>query len=143
MNEKTHRTREQIRAAKAHDLILKVKAESKDAKEIGRQCLRLPALIHQCGLCQAVAFLESKKFQSVVGHLAEVVQAPDHDSKKTVDGQTFAKLIRETGMVQYQWLTREALKSAQWLKRYSEAILNLKPGDTSDAAEQGNGGVRP
>jgi CRISPR-associated protein Cmr5 len=135
MPDKSPRTREQVRAATAHDLISRVKAGN-GAKEFGRQCLRLPALIHQCGLCQALAFLEAKKFGNVVDGLARVVSAPEHDS---LDGVTLSKQAREAGMVEYQWLSREALKSAQWLKRYAEAILNLKPGDTGEDSTAGGG----
>jgi CRISPR/Cas system CMR-associated protein Cmr5 small subunit len=50
-----------------------------------------------------------------------------------------ARKAREESMVEYQWLTREALKSSQWLKRYSEAILKVKPTDelkTAGGTEQ-------
>ena|SRR5947209_4029427 len=136
MIEKSPRTREQVRAATAHELISKVKTET-GAKEFGRQCLRLPALIHQCGLCQALAFLETKKTGnvSVVESLAQVVSAPEHD----LDGAKLAQKAREVGMVEYQWLSREALKSAQWLKRYAEAVLKVKPGDTGEDSTAGGG----
>ncbi len=133
-------TREQVRAARAHELITKIKAGTEaHAKEFGRQCLRLPALIHQCGLCQALAFLEAKKFGPVVHSLALVLSAPEQDLNKQLDGSALAKQAREAGMVEYQWLSREALKSAQWLKRYTEAILNLKPGDADEDTNTGGG----
>jgi CRISPR-associated protein Cmr5 len=138
MPDKSPRTREQVRAATAHDLISRVKAEN-GAKDFGRQCLRLPSLIHQCGLCQALAFLEAKRFGNVVDGLARVVSAPEHDSNKKLDGVTLSKQAREAGMVEYQWLSREALRSAQWLKRYAEAILNIKPGDTGEDISGGGG----
>lgn len=128
MPDSNPRTREQVRAAKAHDLVSGVKATA-GAREFGRQCLRLPALIHQCGLCQALAFLEAKKRSDVIDSLAQVVAAPE----RGLDGAAFARKSREAGMTEYQWLTREALRSAQWLKRYCEAILNLKLGDTEEA----------
>jgi CRISPR-associated protein Cmr5 len=140
MPETSPRTREQVRAAAAHALISEIKGGSeKSAKEFGRQCLRLPSLIHQCGLCQALAFLEAKKFGPVVHGLARVVSAPEDDAKKRLDGPALAKQAREAGMIEYQWLSREALKSAQWLKRYTEAILNLKPGDADEASNTGGG----
>jgi CRISPR-associated protein Cmr5 len=136
MTDKSPRTREQVRAATAHEVISKVK-EQAGAQEFGRQCLRLPALIHQCGLCQALAFLETKKSGSVsiVESLAQVLSAPQHD----LDGAKLASQAREVGMVEYQWLSREALKSAQWLKRYAEAILKVKPGDTAEDDNSGGG----
>jgi len=119
-------TREQARAARAHELISRLKTESEpSAKSFGRQCLRMPALIHQCGLCQTLAFF-SKDFKSVVDGLAEVMSAPD---LKKLSGADLARQAREASMVEYQWLTREALKSSQWLKRYAEAILKVKPTD--------------
>lgn len=120
------RTREQVRAARAHELISRLKTESEaNAKSFGRQCLRMPALIHQCGLCQTLAFF-SKDFMKVVDGLAEVISAPD---LKRLSGTELARLAREASMVEYQWLTREALRSSQWLKRYAEAILKVKPTD--------------
>ena len=126
MLDNSPRTREQVRAAAAHDLIREIKSGEKD---FGRQCLRLPALIHQCGLCQALAFLESKKSNDLLDGLARVVSAPEQDPKKKLNGQGLAKQARDAGMIEYQWLSREALKSAQWLKRYAEAILKVEPGD--------------
>jgi CRISPR-associated protein Cmr5 len=126
MPDNSPRTREQVRAAVAHDFIRGMKSGE---KEVARQFLRLPALIHQCGLCQALAFMEAKKFEHVLAGLALVVSAPEEEPEKRLDGAGLAKRARDAGMIEYQWLSREALRSAQWLKRYSEAILDLKPGD--------------
>jgi CRISPR-associated protein Cmr5 len=142
MPESSPRTREQLRAAKAHEIISNIKSKSKpenEVKSFGRQCLRLPALIHQCGLCQAIAFLEAKakgkdnEFKKVVESLAHVIGAPMPESQR-LNGNDFAKQVREASMVEYQWLTREALKASQWLKRYSEAILGAKATDEDRSA---------
>jgi|SRR5579862_6960134 len=128
MPETSRRTREQVRAACAHELISQIKVGPEAAaKTFGRQCLRLPALIHQCGLCQTLAFL-AKDFGHVVDGLAQVISAAE---SKKLTGADFAKHAREASMLEYQWLTREALKSSQWLKRYAEAILKVKQTDES------------
>jgi CRISPR-associated protein Cmr5 len=140
MPEISPRTREQIRAAKAHEIVSVIQSKpEKEAKSFGRQCLRLPALIHQCGLCQAIAFLESKakdkdnEFKKVAESLAQVIGAPMPASQR-MNSSSFAKQVREAGMIEYQWLTREALKASQWLKRYSEAILGAKAIDADGNA---------
>ena len=128
----THRdkpTREQQRAAAAYKRV-----KTRD-KKYGRQCLRLPALIHQCGLCQALAFLEAKELHEVLDDLAWVIWASD-DEENRPKGPALADKARGTGMAEYQWLSREALKSAQWLKRYSEAVLKVKPGEDTAGESQ-------
>jgi CRISPR-associated protein Cmr5 len=78
---------------------------------------RFPALIHNCGLAQAVAFAQAKN-QDYIADLAFVL------------GYGSAELgciSREALLVRYQMLSRNALSSATWLQRYAEALL--KGGD--------------
>lgn len=113
-------TRDQRRAQSAFQRIKDVE-RSAWPKEYGRQCLRLPALIHQCGLCQALAFLQAKgaKRDECRQLLADIVG---------VAGLGSAEHVRDAELTQYQILTREALACAQWFKRYAEAILRVEAG---------------
>ena len=41
---------------------------------------------------------------------------------------------RTAKLLEYQQLTREALKCAQWFKRYAEAVLKVQAGGDEGAA---------
>jgi len=115
-------TRDQRFAQAAFNRIKAAEREGRDwAENYGRQCLHLPALIHQCGLCQALTFLEAKAPKKPwFGQLKEDVIA--------VAGLESTAHVREVDVSGYQLLTREALACAQWFKRYAEAILKVEAG---------------
>jgi CRISPR-associated protein Cmr5 len=127
-------TREQQRAQLAFARVSAVESEDW-AKDYGRQCLHLPALIHQCGLCQALAFVDSKGadgqkkpyYHRLLEDLATVM-------KFGGGRQALTTAARGTGLAEYQRLSREALKSAQWLKRYAEAVLKAQAGGDEGGA---------
>lgn len=120
-------TREQERAQAAFRKVSDVSSEDWK-KHYGRQCLHLPALIHQCGLCQALTFLESKGadddkkpwFHRLLDDLAHMMDIRGR--------QALTETVRNAPLSEYQRLTLEALKCAQWFKRYAEAILKVEPG---------------
>lgn len=128
-------SRDQKRAQAAYRAVSDAKSQAW-RKDYGRQCLRLPALIHQCGLCQAIAFFQAKGgevgdkkgkeyFHQVLQDLA-VVSGLERSAEK------FAERARSEDMKTYQWMTGEAMASAQWLKRYAEAVLKVEPGGEDD-----------
>lgn len=130
---KREMTRDQERAHAAYQAVSRANTR-KDKDHYGRQCLRLPALIHQCGLCQTIAFFQAKggetgekkeHFRNVLEDLAAV-------SRLGEDATELAQKAREEDMKTYQWMTREALASAQWLKRYAEAVLKVESGGGED-----------
>lgn len=132
-----HVTRNQQRAQAAYDRIKG--AEDRKEKwrdDYGRQCMRLPSLIQQCGLCQTVAFFEAKgaskdakeksaakiAFEAVLNDLSDIMgQGPN--------GKKLGEKIRSAPVIEYQFLTREALACAEWMQRYSEAILKISRTD--------------
>ena len=120
----TRPTREQERAQAAYSKVSGVAASDTGWKQdYGRQCRHLPALIHQSGLCQTLTFLAAKGaadkkkgyFQQVLDDLACV-------TKIEKDGKALTAAVRTADMQKYQWMSREALACAQWLKRYTEAL---------------------
>ena len=127
-------TREQERAQAAFAAVA-AKEATAWAKDYGRQCMHLPALIHQCGLCQALTFLDAKGadehkkpyYHPLLADLAAVMKLDGGRSALTEAART-AKLL------EYQQLTREALKCAQWFKRYAEAVLKVQAGGDEGAA---------
>jgi len=81
---------------------------------------KFPALIHVCGLAQAVAFgVAKKEHHEYLDDLAAVLQSLgyDLDSRYSLDNCS-----RSAGLDQYLRLSRDAISAAGWLKRYVEAF---------------------
>lgn len=107
-------TREQERSQKAYT---KVSAQQKADKEAEykRFSKSFPALIHTCGLAQAVAYGQAKAPGSYMNDLAAVVGV--------ADGEELARKARTDPLPLYQKSSRDTLAAATWLKRYAEALL--------------------
>ncbi len=91
----------------------------KPDKEFVSTVKKFPALIHTCGLAQAVAFALAKKDVEYIGYLAAVLQAAGHAN--ITDHQALDKQARVSQLSHYLRLSRDALSAASWLKRYVEA----------------------
>lgn len=128
MSENTPITRQQERAQKAYKCISpriketedQGKMSVKDNEEYSQLAKKFPALVHNCGLAQALAFVQAKEKDANVGkaylsHLSEVMELEKNED--------LGKLSRTAKLMEYQHLTREAIEAATWLKRYSEALL--------------------
>lgn len=79
-----------------------------------------PALIHTCGLAEAVAFAQAKKKKEYLKDLTEVLKASGHHeitAEQPLDHHT-----RHQELSAYLRLSRAALKAAEWLKRYVEVL---------------------
>lgn len=120
-------TRDQERAQTAYarvDDVRKRAIGGRYAAEYKTQCLHLPALIHQCGLCQALAFLEAKSAGSDgKKHFRQLLEDVASISGLAQSGGELADKARTAGVQEYQRMTNEAMACAQWLKRYAEALL--------------------
>jgi CRISPR-associated protein Cmr5 len=81
---------------------------------------KFPALVHTCGLAQAVAFALAKGERGYLDDLAVVLRAGGHTDID--DGNTLDKQSRELPFSGYLRLSRDALAAASWLKRYAEAL---------------------
>lgn len=79
-----------------------------------------PALVHQCGLAQAVAFAQAK------GHGPQYL----YDLAKAVgtSAEELTRRSREADVVDYTQLTRQTKMAAEWLKRYAEVLLEKDRG---------------
>ena len=76
--------------------------------------LSFPALIHSCGLVQAVAFAEAKKKNNFLEDLQAVFKEIDN----AVD---LATRSREANIMEYMRISRRAISAASWIKRYCQA----------------------
>lgn len=130
MSENAPITRQQERAQKAYKCISSRTRdvngqEIKNDKDNEKYCQlakKFPALVHNCGLAQALAFVQAKEKDGNLGkayisHLSDVMGL-----KKDQD---LGDLSRSEELREYQRLTLEAIESATWLKRYSEALLEM------------------
>lgn len=93
-------------------------AAGKDYAEAYKQdCRKLPALIHHCGLCQALAFYEAKS----AGAESKKQILQDLAAVSKLAG--LVTLARTADVQEYQRMTSEAMACAEWLKRYAEALV--------------------
>lgn len=96
------------------------KLSEKEFKDFSGFARKFPALIHTCGLAQAVAFALAKKETDYIGDLAAVLEASEHS--EIVDGPSLDKHARTQTLSGYLRLSRDAINAASWLKRYVEAV---------------------
>ncbi len=110
-------TRSQKLARAAYERV----AQKKLTKEYVSFAKRFPALIHTCGLAQAVAFASAKDPCQYGDDLSAVLKACGHD---TIDGfSDLDEKARSAELTHYIRLSRDALNAASWIKRYVEAAV--------------------
>jgi len=112
-------TKQQDRAQKAYKCLL---PERKISDEYRQFAKRFPALVHSCGLAQAVAFAQSKDRDVYLDDLASVMGI---SKGKISGGQMLAEISRTVDLVEYQQKTEEAIDCATWIKRYAEATEEM------------------
>ena len=89
-------------------------------KEYTTFAKKFPALIHTCGLAQAVAFVEAKGHSDYLTDLEAVIQNARH--AEIANEWSLAELSRTNDLGPYMRLSRDAINAASWLKRYVEAL---------------------
>lgn len=114
-------TRSQKLAQKAYAQI----AGQKLSKEFVSFAKKFPALIHTCGLAQAVAFAMTKERDDYLTDLAEVLKFSGHEDIENL--HALAQQTREQPVSGYLRLSRDAIDAANWLKRYVEALEEETP----------------
>ena len=115
----TRTTKQQDRAQKAYKCLLLEKKVSDEYRQFAK---RFPALLHSCGLAQAVAFAQSKDKNVYLDDLASVMGI---SKDKVPGGQMLAEISRTVDLVEYQQKTEEAIDCATWIKRYAEATEEM------------------
>ena len=112
------RTYDQKMAEKAFQRV----SSSENDEKYRSFALAFPALIHTCGLAQAVSFAEAKDRSDYLGDLNDIL-------KVLVEGAAvnLSRESREAGVVDYMRLTRRAVDATSWIKRYVQAFA--KEGD--------------
>jgi CRISPR-associated protein Cmr5 len=81
---------------------------------------KFPALIHTCGLAQAVSFASAKsEYRNYLNDLALVLAKADYPFPSRSELENAA---RTNPVGAYLRLSRDAIEAASWLKRYVEAV---------------------
>jgi CRISPR-associated protein Cmr5 len=93
--------------------------QRKPEKDFVSSVKKFPALIHTCGLAQAVAFALAKKDRELIDSLAVVLRESGHPD--VADARMLDHLARTSDLNAYLRLSRDAIDAASWLKRYVEA----------------------
>lgn len=111
------------------------------SREFGSFAKSFPALIHTTGLCQAVAFAQSRDHGKELLSDVVAVMATAESTIGNVDA--FSQRVRQDSTVHYMRLSRLALDAATWVKRYVEALEPKGPvAATAALAEEGTGASR-
>lgn len=115
------KTRSQKFAVAAYDRIAfqSQNGQQKVKAEYVTFAKKFPALVHTCGLTQAVVFAIARDHELYVDDLASVLHEVGHaeiTSARSVD-----EAVRKSEVSVYMRLSRDAIEAASWLKRYVEA----------------------
>lgn len=98
--------------------------KSKSRKEYGAMAHKLPILVRQAGLIQAIVFVETrgkKAHKQLLDDLAGTLGK--------ASGKTLREECQKAELADYMWLTRKTLAVLEWYKRFAESVLNIKPGE--------------
>jgi len=98
----------------------------KTKKEYGAMALKLPLLVRQAGLVQALTFVEARGKNS---------QKRILDDLATVLGLSKDELLtqaREAHLCDYMYLTCRVLWALEWFKRFAQAILKVELTDETE-----------
>ena len=93
---------------------------SKEQKEYRTFAKKFPALIHTCGLAQAIAFAQAKGHDDYLSDLAAVISRAGHP--EITSAESLGQHSRTDPLNLYMQLSRDAIHAAGWLKRYVEAL---------------------
>ena len=80
--------------------------------------LSFPALIHDCGLVQSLAFAQAKNRKDYLNDLAAVFSA----TGLKIGADELLESSRTADIAEYMRLSELALDAASWLKRYTVAL---------------------
>lgn len=126
-------TRNQELMAQAIKNVKNVLAQPEGARKIyGGLCHKFPVLVRTCGLCQAVAFIESKRkdgergiaHQKLTEHVSSVLSANDFTVNADPSESIACLSVRD-----YTRATRILLSAWIYYKRFAESILGVEAAD--------------
>lgn len=113
------RTKDQRFSESCWTKVSYAKMENQLSDEYVSRARSFPALIHHAGLCQALAFLESKGPDLYKQHLQQVAV----ENEIIDEGETLIEKSQTAAMPAYLVLTRRVMDVAQWLSRSVNALV--------------------
>ena len=117
------RTQEQKYATLIYSQVYEIWANDRTyQKQYGSLAHKLPILVRQAGLAQALAFAATRKpeaQQKLLEHLAAVVI---HD-----DFHQLLEQSRTRPLLQYMRLSEEVMMALTWYRRYAQSVLDVDP----------------
>lgn len=117
-------TSEQRRSQRAYTKVsAHISAPADEQKKYKSFATTFPALIHQCGLAQAIAYAQNKAPPEYQEDLADTMD---------LSVTELASHARTAPLPTYQRYTRTTLSAASWLKRYAEALLKEEKENTDE-----------
>lgn len=111
-------TRDQLRASKVHGYVKAVQPEQLD--DYARFAHKLPVLIRQAGLAQALAFVEARGKEAGRAILQDL-EATVRAMKVLPDNQGLLNASRSLPLARYAQLSEEAMASLVWFKRFVQS----------------------
>ncbi|RME12108.1 MAG: type III-B CRISPR module-associated protein Cmr5 [Ardenticatenia bacterium] len=116
------RTLEQEMAATIYEQVSRLQTDEERAKEYGGMAHKLPVLIRQAGLVQALAYVAARGKPGAKQLLEDLAAALGQGS---ADDLLCAS--REANLLEYMRLTREATIALTWYKRFAQSVLGVEP----------------
>lgn len=102
-------------------------------KKYGIWCHNLPAMIAQCGLAQAVAFMDSKRADAKPGFgelLADLQAVPG--LPPVAQNQSFVQAVASWSTADYLFATDRIQRALVYFKRFAISVLGVKAEDAQD-----------
>lgn len=123
-------TLDQLRSSRAYEQIARLPEAVSRRKAYGRMAHKLPVLIRQTGLAQALVFAEAKGGDGgslLLAHLAEHLG----DLGIVPEGTRPALMacVRSAELSEYIAITREVQAALLWYKRYAQSVLDVEQGE--------------
>lgn len=103
-------TKEQLMAQAAFLSVSERQKDKNSFDEYKSFALSFPALIHSCGLVQAIAFARAKNKNDFINDLEKVFMAVDKSGN-------LQSRSREADIIEYTRISRNAISAASWIKR--------------------------
>lgn len=119
-------TLEQKMAKEIYDQIKQRKEDSTQANEYGAMAHRLPVLIRQAGLVQALAYVAARGKPGAKQLLTDLAQVLEYPS-----GEALLEASRTADLLEYMSLTHKATVALTWYKRFAQSVLDVDPTEES------------
>ncbi|GAB4559042.1 MAG: type III-B CRISPR module-associated protein Cmr5 [Anaerolineae bacterium] len=123
------RTLEQQMASEIYSQVAGLKGDKQKATEYGSMAHKLPVLIRQAGLVQALAYVEARGKPGAKQLLSDLAAVLGEKSSENLLAHT-----RDADLLEYMDLTRRATVALTWYKRFAQSVLGVDPTDEGAAS---------